>query len=116
MPYLHWGYIDAQEQELEDRFRESIKGQAFDNQPRRSLDEAVYRYQTYAELAMRNGDQVVTRFLRKMQHKAEGGQKHEKKHRARSGEPQDKVTLMVIDQLWLWILDKGAYSFIPYFD
>ncbi|KAF2469605.1 uncharacterized protein BDR25DRAFT_343603 [Lindgomyces ingoldianus] len=105
MPYLHWDKLSRHKQELKGR-KERLEKRNNQHQkhkdltqyrnetlhPRRSLDEAGYNYHTYESLERRNDDQVVTRFLRKYA----------------NVEDSDRLTLMVVDQLWLWILDDDT--------
>lgn len=71
--------------------------------PRRSLDEASFRHHDYESLIRRNNDQVVTRFLEK--------EKRKGLHMSKNEQQSDNLTLMMVDQLWLWILDKGRQDF-----
>ncbi|KAF1972423.1 hypothetical protein BU23DRAFT_644460 [Bimuria novae-zelandiae CBS 107.79] len=63
----------------------------------RSLDEAADRFFTYSTLAERNKDQVVTRFLRNL-----------RKYGQHTKWPVEEDALMVVDQLWLWVLDEDT--------
>jgi len=94
MPYLHYDYVDRHTEELEARQKNPPD---WAHHPRRSLDEAADRFFTYSSLTERNGDQVVTRFLRNLRKNGLGSRRPE----------EEKPTLMVVDQLWLWILDTG---------
>ena len=93
MPYMHWRSVREQQLELRIRFNPAAGrlDDHRDDHPRRSLDEAGNRYHTYASLAQRNDDQVVTRYLR---------QKPYEKN-------ESQLKLIVVDQLWMWILDEG---------
>jgi hypothetical protein len=57
---------------------------------RRTLDQ--YYYYTLHTTEARDRDQVVSRYIAKTW-------------------PDDENMVLMVDQLWLWILDKGAYSF-----
>ncbi|KAF7538866.1 hypothetical protein G7054_g2578 [Neopestalotiopsis clavispora] len=81
MPYLHWGYLCDLPLPTEGQ----PKSQAH---PRRTLDQADNPYLSADDLNQRNHDQVVTRFLK-------------------SSRVQYKdLTCMMVDQLWVWLLDK----------
>jgi hypothetical protein len=81
MPYLHWGYL----RDLPPPTESQPKSQAH---PRRTLDQADNPYLSADDLNQRNHDQVVTRFLK-------------------SSRVQYKdLTCMMVDQLWVWLLDK----------
>ena len=71
--------------------------------PRRSLDEASFRHHDYENLMKRNNDQVVTRFLEKEERKG--------LHISNNEQLSNDLTLMMVDQLWLWILDEGKEDF-----
>jgi hypothetical protein len=71
--------------------------------PRRSLDEASFRHHDYENLMKRNNDQVVTRFLEKEERKG--------LHTSNNEQLSNDLTLMMVDQLWLWVLDEGTQDF-----
>ena len=92
MPFLHCEYCESYMGSYEERKirQEEYKKQGF--HPRRSLDEAGYGYLSAQNLERRNKDQVLTRF-----------QKNQKEKTVISAPD----LLVVVDQLWLWILDHG---------
>ena len=124
MPYTHWANLNTQNEQLRERFQNTVKGRQFDTHPRRSLDEAAHRYHSYASLKDRNDDQVVTKYLKREKERIE---QHKKKVKGvkpqekpahttisaskelKAGHQKHELTLMVVDQLWLWILDQGSY-------
>ena len=95
MPYLHWDNLENHQKNRE-KDQESRKNDRKPRQespvklcrhPRRSLDQATNRSYPCSVLAKRDEDQVVTRFL---------------------NDRNQKPTLMMIDQLWLWMLDEST--------
>lgn len=105
MPYLHWAYVKDARQELVSRQHGATSGTALTEHPRRSLDEAAHRNHTYASLFERNYDQVVTRGLlreKRIQPKTDS--------MPASQSPDADLALIMVDQLWLWILDQGKLA------
>jgi hypothetical protein len=84
MPYLHWANLETHKSSRGENLAPTLR------HPRRSLDQATDRCYTIKNLEKRDGDQVVTRCLKNR------------------NVPVPEWTLMVIDQLWLWILDEGT--------
>jgi hypothetical protein len=62
--------------------------------PRRSLDEAHTRTQRLDDLLSLNENQVVTRYWS-----------------VPKAQSQRKAVMMVVYQLWLWVLDNGTLQF-----
>ncbi|KAJ8114524.1 hypothetical protein OPT61_g3611 [Boeremia exigua] len=87
MPYLHWDRLSDHIERTKTETTSTIDARSRVH-PRRSLDEASNRYHRREDMLKRNNDQVVTRFLK-------------------NKESQPEPTLMMVDQLWLWMLDPG---------
>lgn len=114
MPYLHWARLHDHNRGTKERHRDWVKNCKKPSvHPRRSLDEAALQHLSYNSLMERNCDQVVTRFLQDTKQ----GRKGQRSSNGRGAEDREKVkykdepTIMVVDQLWLWILDDGKWPF-----
>lgn len=89
MPYLHWDYLDAFKTARAKHTNPCVH-------PRRSLDE-TYNFLSQTQLDARNESQVVNRA-------------YQLAKSPKTAAPTGPAPLMVVDQLWLWIVDE---SIIP---
>jgi hypothetical protein len=98
MPYLHWNFVNKQNESTrqwtERKLNKRVEPSDIpEDHPRRSLDEAHVRTQTLEDLELLNADQVVIRYW------------HDAVQTS-----SFQATMMVVDQLWLWVLDDGKSS------
>ncbi|KAH8708383.1 cora-like Mg2+ transporter protein-domain-containing protein [Phaeosphaeriaceae sp. PMI808] len=110
MPYLHWAERHEHGRTTTVRHRNWVRKREQPSvHPRRSLDEAALHQLTYSSLMERNEDQVVSRYQQAKQEMEEERRSNDRGawHHGKLKYTND-TTIMVVDQLWLWLLDDDT--------